>query len=70
MLSGSHLKAPVCADGSMMDIWLPLTMGCGLVVAPSNDLKDPDTARALIKQHGVGFLCVVPSHFQVNLSHS
>ena len=54
----------------MMDIWLPLTMGCGLVVAPSNDLKDPDTARALIKQHGVGFLCVVPSHFQVNLSHS
>ena len=49
-----------------MDIWLPLSMGCGIVVAPADDIKDPDTARALVAQHRVVFLMIVPSHFQAS----
>jgi enterobactin synthetase component F len=56
---------PFIFDGSIMDIWLPLSMGCGIVVAPADDIKDPDIARRLIKQHGVVFLMITPSQFQV-----
>jgi non-ribosomal peptide synthetase component F len=56
---------PFIFDGSIMDIWLPLSMGCGIVVAPADDIKDPDIARSLIKQHGVVFLMITPSQFQV-----
>ena len=56
---------PFIFDGSIMDIWLPLSMGCGVVVAPSDDIKDPDIARRLIKQHSVVFLMITPSQFQV-----
>ena len=60
------LVLPWPTDGSVMDIWLPLSMGCGIVVAPADDIKDPDTARALIAQHRVVFLMIVPSHFQAS----
>ena len=56
---------PFIFDGSIMDIWLPLSMGCGVVVAPADDIKDPDIARQLIKQHSVVFLMITPSQFQV-----
>jgi non-ribosomal peptide synthetase component F len=56
---------PFIFDGSIMDIWLPLSMGCGIVVAPADDIKDPDIARRLIKQHSVVFLMITPSQFQV-----
>ena len=56
---------PFIFDGSVMDIWLPLSMGCGIVVAPAGDIKDPDIARRLIQQHGVVFLMITPSQFQV-----
>ena len=56
---------PFIFDGSIMDIWLPLSMGCGIVVAPADEIKDPDIARSLIKQHRVVFLMITPSQFQV-----
>ena len=56
---------PFIFDGSIMDIWLPLSMGCGIVVAPADGIKDPDIARHLIKRHGVVFLMITPSQFQV-----
>ena len=56
---------PVIFDGSVMDIWLPLSMGCGIVVAPADDIKDPNIARQLIERHHVVFLMITPSHFQV-----
>ena len=56
---------PFIFDGSVMDVWLPLFMGCGIVVAPADDIKDPDVARRLIKQHRVVFLMITPSQFQV-----
>ena len=56
---------PVIFDGSVMDIWLPLSMGCGIVVAPADDTKNPNIARQLIEQHHVVFLMITPSHFQV-----
>ena len=56
---------PFIFDGSVMDIWLPWACGCGIVVAPADDVKDPDIARRLIKQHRVVFLMITPSQFQV-----
>jgi non-ribosomal peptide synthetase component F len=57
---------PFIFDGSVMDIWLPLSMGCGIVVAAADDIKDPDIARRLIKLHSVAFLMITPSQFQVS----
>ncbi len=51
-----------------MDIWLPLSMGCGILVAAADDIKDPDTARQLIARHSVAFLMITPSQFQVSSS--
>ena len=56
---------PFIFDGSIIDIFLPLSMGCGIVVAPADDIKDPDIARRLIEQHSVAFLIITPSQFQV-----
>ena len=56
---------PFIFDGSIIDIYLPLSMGCGIVVAPADDVKDPDVARRLIEQHSVAFLIITPSQFQV-----
>ncbi len=58
---------PFIFDPSAMDIWLPLSMGCGILVAPADDIKDPNIARQLIEQHDVVFLVMTPSHFQVCL---
>jgi non-ribosomal peptide synthetase component F len=57
---------PFIFDGSIMDIHLPLSMGCGIVVAPADDIRDPDIARRLIKEHSVAFLIITPSQFQVD----
>ena len=56
---------PFIFDGSIMDIWLAWACGCGIVVAPADDIKDPDIARRLIKEHSVVFLMITPSQFQV-----
>ena len=56
---------PFVFDGSVMDIWLPLSMGCGIVVAPADDIRDPNLARQLIAQHSVSFVMMTPSQFQV-----
>jgi hypothetical protein len=48
---------------------MPLVMGCGLVVAPAEQIKDPDTMRGLINQHNVVYLCMVPSQVQVCFAH-
>jgi AMP-binding enzyme len=61
---------PFIFDGSIMDIFLPWSMGCGIVVAPANDIKDPDIARQLIQQHSVAFLMITPSQFQVWICQS
>jgi non-ribosomal peptide synthetase component F len=61
---------PFIFDGSIMDIYLPLSMGCGIVVAPADDIKDPDIARQLIQQHSVAFLMMTPSQFQVWICQS
>ncbi len=55
------------AVDSVMDIWLPLSMGCGIVIPTSDDIKDPDRMRSLIAQHRIVFLMIVPSHLQVSL---
>ena len=56
---------PFIFDGSIFDIWLPLSMGCGIVIAPADDIKDPDIARRLIKQHSVALLFLTTSQLQV-----
>ena len=61
---------PFIFDGSIMDIYLPLSMGCGIVVAPADDIKDPDIVRQLTQQHSVAFLMITPSQFQVWICQS
>ena len=43
------------------------SMGCGIVVAPADDIKDPDIVRSLVQQHSVAFLMITPSQFQVRM---
>ena len=53
------------ADGSVMDIWWPLSLGGTIVVPSPEQLRDPAATRALIRHHAVVFLMIVPTHFQV-----
>lgn len=52
-------------DGSVMDIWLPLSMGGTIVIPTAEQLQDPEAMRGVIRTHSVVFLMIVPSHFQV-----
>jgi non-ribosomal peptide synthetase component F len=53
-----------------MDIWWPLSMGCSIVIPAAGQLQDADAMRALIHQHSVGFLMIVPNHLQASASLS
>ena len=50
---------------TVLDIWLPLAMGCATVIAPAEQMKDVDAVRGLIARHGVACMTTVPSMFQV-----
>ncbi len=52
-------------DGSVLDLWLPLTMGCAAVFAPAEDMKNPVAVRDLLQQHSIASIMMVPSMFQV-----
>ncbi len=55
----------VFADLSVLDLWLPLAMGCATVIAPAEQMKDVDVVRGLIARHRVACMTTVPSMFQV-----
>jgi non-ribosomal peptide synthetase component F len=40
-------------------------MGCGVVIAQSEQMKDVEAVRNLIMHHGVTCMTTVPSMFQV-----
>ena len=50
---------------TVLDIWLPLAMGCATVIAPAEQMKDVEAVRGLIARHGVTCMTTVPSMFQV-----
>lgn len=50
---------------AVLDIWLPLAIGCATVVAPAEQMKDVEAVRNLIFSHHVTCMTTVPSMFQV-----
>ena len=50
---------------TVLDIWLPMAMGCATVIAPAERMKDVEAVRGLIARHGVTCMTTVPSMFQV-----
>jgi non-ribosomal peptide synthetase component F len=50
---------------AVLDIWLPLAMGCAVVIAPSEQMKDVEAVRNLIATHGITCMTTVPSLYQV-----
>ena len=47
------------------DLWCPLAMGCALVVAPAGEMKDVARVVALVQQHSIASVSIVPSMCQV-----
>jgi non-ribosomal peptide synthetase component E (peptide arylation enzyme) len=45
----------------------PVAMGCAVVVAPSEQLKDVERVAALIQQHSIASTSIVPSMCQALL---
>ena len=54
------------ADLSVLDFWCPVAMGCAVVVAPAEDLKDVGRVAALVQQHQIASTSIVPSMCQVH----
>jgi hypothetical protein len=65
--SGEVLHTIHPADGSVMDIWWPLSMGGTIVIPTAEQLQDPEAMRGIIRRHSVVFLMIVPSHFQASV---
>lgn len=53
-------------NAAVLDIWLPMAMGCATVIAPSEQMKDVEAVRNLISRHSVTCMTTVPSMFQVS----
>ena len=52
-------------DLSVLDFWCPVAMGCAVVVAPAEDMKDVERVAALVQQHSIVSISIVPSMCQV-----
>lgn len=52
-------------DLSVLDFWCPLAMGCAVVVAPAEEMKDVERVAALVQQHSIASISIVPSMCQV-----
>jgi non-ribosomal peptide synthetase component F len=55
------------ADVHVLDFWVGVAMGCSIVVAPSEQLKDVERMAALIQQHSIASTSFVPSMCQALL---
>jgi non-ribosomal peptide synthetase component F len=55
-------------DLSVLDFWSPLAMGCSVVVAPAEEMKSVERVAALVQQHYIASISVVPSMCQVRAS--
>lgn len=52
-------------DASALDIWLPLSRGCGIVIVTGDDARDPAYICRTISEHKVVAFTTVPSQLQV-----
>jgi enterobactin synthetase component F len=53
-------------DMTVLDWWTPLALGCALVVAPAEEMKDVERVAALVQQHQIASISMVPSMCQVS----
>jgi non-ribosomal peptide synthetase component F len=53
-------------DLSVLDFWSPIAMGCAVVVAPAEDMKNVERVAALVQQHYIASISIVPSMCQVS----
>ncbi|WP_189372011.1 amino acid adenylation domain-containing protein, partial [Tateyamaria omphalii] len=61
-------KTPLSFDVSVWEVFLPLVVGAGLVVAPPGAHKDPMALAAVIEQSQVNSMHFVPSMLQAFLN--
>ena len=54
-------------DMTVLDFWTPLALGCAIVVAPAEEMKDVERVAALVQQHQIASISMVPSMCQVTL---
>ena len=54
------------ADASACDVWHPLTVGCGIVIASAEEMKDASRVCQLIAEHNIVYYVAVPSQLQVH----
>ena len=52
-------------DLSVLDFWCPIAMGCAVVVAPAEDMKNVEQVTALVLKHSIASVSIVPSMCQV-----
>ena len=53
-------------DMTVLDFWTPLSLGCAIVVAPAEEMKDVERVAALVQQHQIASISMVPSMCQVS----
>jgi amino acid adenylation domain-containing protein len=61
------LVSPLAFDSSVAGLWGTLTAGGHLVVAGSDEVRDPERLSRLVERHGVTRLLCVPSLYSVLL---
>ena len=52
-------------DLSVLDFWCPIAMGCAVVVAPAEDMKDVEQVAAMVLENSIASVSIVPSMCQV-----
>ena len=57
-------------DASALDIWLPLSRGCALVILPDDAGKDPANVCQAISDYSIAAFATVPAQLQVGVLHS
>ena len=53
-------------DMTVLDFWTPLSLGLAIVVAPAEEMKDVERVAALVQQHQIASISMVPSMCQVS----
>jgi acyl-CoA synthetase (AMP-forming)/AMP-acid ligase II len=53
-------------DMTVLDFWTPLALGCAIVVAPAEEMKDVERVATLVQQHQIASISMVPSMCQVS----
>ena len=57
-------------DASALDIWLPLSRGCSIVILPGDAGKDPANVCQAISDYSIVAFTTVPAQLQVGLACS